>query len=62
MAASCILPEFSDRQVSLLLDQLYGLSGELQALNGERDLNFLLTTSTGKFVFKIANENESVPR
>ena len=60
MAASCILPSFSNQKASALLEQLYGLSGELQRLNGERDLNFLLTTNAGKFVFKIANENESL--
>jgi len=59
MAASCILPAFSIQQAITLLEQLYGLTAELQPLNGERDLNFLVTTETQKYVFKIANENES---
>ena len=59
MAASCILPAFSNQQATALLKQLYGLDGKLKQLNGERDLNFLVTSDAGKFVFKIANENEA---
>ena len=32
----------------------------MTALAGERDLNFLLTTKSGRFVFKIANREESL--
>jgi len=59
MAASCILPAFTHQQAIALLEQSYGLSGELQPLNGERDLNYMLITESGKYVFKIANEAES---
>lgn len=59
MAASCILPAFSNQQATALLKQLYALDGKLKQLNGERDLNFLVTIDANKYVFKIANENES---
>ncbi|MDH5356674.1 MAG: phosphotransferase, partial [Gammaproteobacteria bacterium] len=59
MTDSCLLPDFSIPEATLLVSQLFNLDGELRVLNGERDLNYLVTTDSGKFVFKIANEHES---
>lgn len=59
MTESCVLPDFTIEQSTSLVSQLFNLDGELQVLNGERDLNYLVTAASGKFVFKIANANES---
>ena len=59
MTTTCLLPEFSLQQATELVAKLFRLGGTLQPLNGERDLNFLVDSETGKFVFKIANQNES---
>ncbi len=59
MTATCVLPAFSIDQTLLIVRDLYGIEGTLNALNGERDLNYLLTTDGGRFVFKIANREES---
>jgi len=59
MTATCVLPAFSIDQTLLIVRDLYGIEGTLNALNGERDLNYLLITDGGRFVFKIANRNES---
>ncbi len=58
MTNSCLLPDFTIDEATLLVSQLFNLDGELQLLNGERDLNYLVTATSSKFVFKIANENE----
>ena len=59
MTDICSLPEFTIAQVTEIAQRLYGLNGSLKLLNGERDLNYLLTTETGRYVFKIANQDES---
>jgi 4-aminobutyrate aminotransferase-like enzyme/Ser/Thr protein kinase RdoA (MazF antagonist) len=59
MTASCLLPLFTITQATNSVRHLFGVEGSLQALNGERDLNFLVTTASEKYVFKIANENET---
>ncbi len=60
MSASCELPPFTIAQAGQWITRLYKLEGELKALVGERDLNFLLSRPDGRFVFKIANQNEAV--
>jgi 4-aminobutyrate aminotransferase-like enzyme/Ser/Thr protein kinase RdoA (MazF antagonist) len=60
MSVTCELPRFSISRVALIISRLYQLEGNLTALAGERDLNFLLTSKSGKFVFKIANGEESI--
>ena len=59
MTESCILPEFTLEQASELARDLYGLDGRLKPLDGERDLNFLVDSGDERFVFKIANIEES---
>ncbi len=55
-----MLPNFNIDQATALANSLFKLKGSLIALNGERDLNFLVDSNHGKFVLKIANENESL--
>jgi Ser/Thr protein kinase RdoA (MazF antagonist) len=59
MSDSCLLPAFDSTGAADIVRCLFGLEGSLKLLNGERDLNFLITTERGKFVFKIANALES---
>ena len=59
MTESCILPEFTLEQASELARDLYGLDGKLKPLDGERDLNFRIDSGDARFVFKIANIEES---
>ena len=58
MTEICILPDFSTDQAAEIIERLYGLRGTLRVLNGERDLNFLVHTENGQYVFKIANQDE----
>ncbi len=58
MTKICILPDFSTAQAAKITERLYGLHGSLKVLNGERDLNYLLLTEIGEYVFKIANQDE----
>jgi len=59
MSDSCLLPEFDMQEAAALAQRLYALDGSLRQLDGERDLNFLITGSNGRFVLKIANADES---
>jgi Ser/Thr protein kinase RdoA (MazF antagonist) len=59
MSDSCLLPAFDSTAAADITRRLFGLEGRLKLLDGERDLNFLVTTDRGKFVFKIANALES---
>jgi Ser/Thr protein kinase RdoA (MazF antagonist) len=59
MSDSCILPLFEASEAAHIATRLYGLEGPVKALQGERDLNFLISDERGKFVFKIANADES---
>ena len=59
MSDSCVLPAFDTSEAAAIAQRLFGLEGPLKPLNGERDLNFLIATPRGKFVFKIANALES---
>ena len=58
MTDICVLPDFSSEQATAIVERLYGLGGTLKILNGERDLNYLLDTDNGRYVFKIANRDE----
>lgn len=60
MTETCILPEFSEQQAAEAAKTLYNIEGEIKRLNGERDLNFLITSATGQVVFKIANSQENI--
>ena len=59
MSESCALPEFDLRQATQIARDLFAIDGPIRLLNGERDLNFLIEDARGKFVFKIANIDES---
>jgi len=59
MSDSCLLPAFDATEAADIARRLFALEGPLKLLNGERDLNFLISTEHGKFVFKIANALES---
>jgi hypothetical protein len=59
MSDSCLLPEFDAEQVAAIARRLYALDGPMKLLHGERDLNYLISAASGKFVFKIANAEES---
>jgi Ser/Thr protein kinase RdoA (MazF antagonist) len=53
-------PEVSSEDASKLLDDRYGLTGQLKRLTSERDQNFLLAANDGRYyVLKIANPAES---
>ena len=60
MPETCVLPRFSRRRVVAAVKKLYGLEGQCQPLNGERDLNYLITAPTGRYLFKIANRAEKI--
>ncbi|NKB77999.1 MAG: aminotransferase class III-fold pyridoxal phosphate-dependent enzyme [Gammaproteobacteria bacterium] len=60
MSENCSLPDFSLEQVMFYADHFFGLTGDFRLLDGERDLNYLVISEQGKFVFKIANANESL--
>ena len=65
---ACVLPPISLAKASKYLEERYGRKGDLVALNGERDRNFLLTTRQldpqdsleERYVFKVANAQEDL--
>ncbi|MDH3629533.1 MAG: phosphotransferase [Gammaproteobacteria bacterium] len=59
MSDSCLLPEFDATEVAEIARRLFALEGAMKQLHGERDLNFLIDDARGRFVFKIANAQES---
>jgi Ser/Thr protein kinase RdoA (MazF antagonist) len=59
MTDSCLLPEFDAVDAAAIGKRLFRLEGSLKPLQGERDLNFLVSGGAGKFVLKIANAAES---
>lgn len=59
VSESCLLPEFETSEAAALALQLFGLRGSIKALAGERDLNFLIDSDDGRYVFKIANASEA---
>ena len=55
-------PALSGTQAAELLREHFGLTGELEPLDSERDQNFLLRSASGeKYVLKIANSAETEP-
>jgi len=59
MSDSCLLPQFDTAEVADMTRRLFALDGSIRQLDGERDLNFLINDTGAKFVFKIANAQES---
>ena len=59
MSDSCLLPEFDAQQSAAIAERLFALQGPMKLLHGERDLNYRISDARGKFVFKIANADES---
>ncbi len=51
-------PALTAPQIAALLAQHWGLSGRQKSLVSERDQNVLITTPTGQFILKIANQAE----
>jgi Ser/Thr protein kinase RdoA (MazF antagonist) len=52
-------PNFSESEIRHLLNEQYGLAGELRELVSERDQNIRVTTAAGeRYVLKIANAAE----
>ncbi|MHC8326990.1 phosphotransferase [Pseudomonas sp. LB1P83] len=51
-------PSVSPAEALEIADRVYGLKGTLKLLNGERDANFLIQSSTGAFVLKFINAAE----
>ncbi|ROL75934.1 aminotransferase [Pseudomonas vranovensis] len=48
-------PEVSEQQAADLLQEHFGLSGSLQALGSQQDLNFLVDSDHGRYVLKICH-------
>ena len=51
-------PDLSEGESRALLQAHWGLEGDLRRLTSERDLNWRVTTPSGRFVLKIANAAE----
>ena len=59
MTDTSVLPAFSTDEATRIVSDLYGIEGSLKPLNGERDLNYLVTGDNRRFVFKIAHRDET---
>lgn len=59
MTDSCVLPDFDMHEAGEIARRLFSLSGPIKQLDGERDLNFLIGEERERYVFKIANAEES---
>ena len=59
MSDNCVLPEFDTSEAASIANRLFGLSGPLKQLDGERDLNYRIGEPGDRFVFKIANADEN---
>ena len=59
MTDNCLLPEFELDEAAKIARRLFALDGPIRQLDGERDLNFLIGAPGDRFVFKIANAEES---
>ena len=54
-------PPFQINEISVLLEEYYGLFCKIEELPGERDLNFLIRKKSGdSFVLKISNSCETI--
>jgi 4-aminobutyrate aminotransferase-like enzyme/Ser/Thr protein kinase RdoA (MazF antagonist) len=58
--ASLPSPQVSATQALELLEEHYGLSGRLQALGSQQDLNYRVDSEQGRFVLKICRGDYSV--
>ncbi|MBN3861072.1 aminotransferase [Pseudomonas frederiksbergensis] len=58
--ASLPSPHVSAAQALELLEEHYGLSGQLQALGSQQDLNYRVDSEQGRFVLKICRGDYSV--
>ena len=58
--ASLPSPQVSAAQALELLEEHYGLSGRLQALGSQQDLNYRVDSEQGRFVLKICRGDYSV--
>jgi len=58
MPDTCTTPAFEPGAAADLARRLYRLEGKFEQLPGERDLNYLVSTSSGRYVFKIAHFDE----
>jgi Ser/Thr protein kinase RdoA (MazF antagonist) len=59
MTDTSVLPAFSNDEAFRIVRDLYGIEGRIKSLDGERDLNYLVTGDSGRFVFKIAHRDET---
>ena len=59
MTDNCLLPEFEAGEAAEIAHRLFALDGPIRQLDGERDLNFLIGVPGERWVFKIANLEES---
>ena len=59
MTRQCVLPVFEDDSIRSFLADKYQIQGELKRLDGERDLNYRITSADSRYVFKVANLEES---
>lgn len=60
MKIEIIRPEVTPREASRLVEDLYGVVGEVHELPSERDRNFVIVTSSGeRFVLKVAERQEA---
>jgi Ser/Thr protein kinase RdoA (MazF antagonist) len=59
MTDNCLLPAFELDEAAKIARRLFALDGPIRQLDGERDLNFLIGAPGDRFVFKIANAEES---
>ena len=55
--ASLPCPQISADQAAQLLEQHYGLTGALQSLGSQQDLNYRVDSERGRFVLKICRGN-----
>ena len=46
-------------QINQLIQDNWGIAGEVTELPGERDLNFKVSTHRGDFIFKVHQATES---
>jgi Ser/Thr protein kinase RdoA (MazF antagonist) len=54
-----VLPDFDLSEAGEIARRLFALDGPIKPLDGERDLNFLIGNERERYVFKIANAEES---
>ncbi|MEG1042313.1 MAG: aminotransferase [Pseudomonas sp.] len=53
-------PDVSEQQALLLVQEHYGLSGTLQSLGSQQDLNFRVDSAQGRYVLKICHGDYAI--